>query len=103
MENQPINDLAKPDYYTSVGKKVWDFFMGFFGALAVFFGALYLASSVFSGSLLYYLILTLVAIIAVAWFFHVGRRFVSIGITSTVLIPLLIFGGCLLMLSGGRF
>jgi hypothetical protein len=103
--------FKKLDYYTSSGKKVGDFFIGFLGIWAinfVFGSLLSLSSSFFSeiyssfsffGISAWFIGLA-VDIVLVILAFKYGRRFIAIGILATFLIPLLILGACFLVFLG---
>ena len=92
------------DYYVSTGKKVGDFFWGFFCSLAVAVlltvigatgtGSKFAAMGLLGG------LGWLVGVIA---FFGTGRRFIAIGMLCALLVPLLAVGACFLALSGARW
>lgn len=101
------------DYYITHGRKIGDFFIGFVGfyicilvlspLLSIIIIPIFLLSS-FLGSYfsifiigLLYLLIPLIGII-VANKYH--RRYISIGIISAIIIPLLLFGACLVVLGG---
>ena len=108
-------DVAQPpplrtDYYTSTGRKVADWFLGFVGfylLAAIFFIVL--------GQPFYMMGFDVVGHFLGAGFFfavimlcihaaRVGRRFIMLGMVGSILIvgllPLLAFGACVLMFAG---
>lgn len=111
MENQSQN---KTDYYTSAGRKVGDFCIGFFGVwvlsyilsiiLTLLFYFLSLSNSgtgfAFSSMIVIAVIALLVAIIGIIVAFKKGRRYIGIGIIVSAIIPLLLLGACWLILAG---
>lgn len=84
---------TQSDYYTSKGKKWADFAIGFFG-FALLAWLLWSAMSGISSDLAGYAIpIGAVAMIAlIIIFFRRGRRFISIGILSTLLTPFVYLG-----------
>jgi len=106
--------VEKEDYYTSTGRKVGDFCIGFFGtgiALQIISGVFFLFVTFIFGNnpdqSLIYLTLLLSIIILLALYilgiviaFKKGRRFIGIGIISTILVPLLLFGACIILFAG---
>ncbi len=100
-----MNYESRTDYYTTPGKKVGDFLMGFFGFLALSFVGSILGSIISSFgsngfiSSIFGIFLLFVALGLCIFFFKIKRRFIAIGIISITLIPVLLFGSCLLLLS----
>jgi len=95
----------KNDYYTTTSRKVLDFIVGFFGIITVgiawsFFGNLLSMIPGFGvfGSV-YMLLIPLFSIAAVVASFVLKRRYIAIGMISAMLIPLLVFGACIIALS----
>jgi len=94
------------DYYTTTGKKVGDFGKGFFLNIGIGIVASLLVS--------YLSIITSISIIGtiisilffvmdvflIIRFFKENRRYIAIGMLSSLIIPLLLFGACTLLLSG---
>lgn len=98
----------KPDYYISTGRKVTDFLMGFFGAilLSVVYTTFIstFAYSLFSSATSAWanLIISIVVMVLLSvLFFKIGRRFIAVGIIAISLLPILIFGSCLLLFGQG--
>jgi hypothetical protein len=90
-------------YYTNAGRKVIDCVVGFFAPTALYMLLLPLnmlaaISAVFS--IVWLLLLFVAYILAIVLCFVYGRRFFAIGLLVALLIPLLLFGACLLLLSG---
>jgi hypothetical protein len=97
------NNFQKPDYYTTTGKKVGDFILGFFGIIILnfIFGAVLYPLFSLANSGWANLFISIVALVLFSvLFFKIGRRFIAVGIISMALIPILIFGSCLLLLGG---
>lgn len=94
------NNPQEADYYTTTGKKVGDFILGFFGIviLNLIFGTALSFANLGWANLL---ISIVVFVFLLVLFFKIGRRFIAIGIISIALIPILIFGSCLLLLGAG--
>lgn len=96
-ENTP-----KSGYYKTAKRKVLDFLLGFLIILVLAILYVYVSSLN-----LYSVELLLVAIGALLFlsvlFFRIGRKFVVLGMALTLLLPLLIFGGCFFILTQGRF
>lgn len=103
QEEQIIyNNPQEADYYTTTGKKVGDFILGFFGIIilnSIFATVLSFASLGWTSLL----IPIVVFAFSLVLFFKIGRRFIAIGIISIALIPILLFGSCLLLLGAGGF
>jgi hypothetical protein len=100
---------AKDDYYKS-GKhrKVTDFMIGFFGAMTLWFLSPLIAwlfpvinISFISFVMSFIYVLSFVAFFLIAIYFsRKGRRFITIGMVSILIVPLLFLGsGCILLLS----
>ena len=104
-----MNENQQADFYANnPGKAVSDFCLGFFGiwiVLFVFNFAIGLLSNVFSifyggffvFSILIYMVLGVSAVVVAR---STGRRYIGIGILSSFLIPVLIFGACMVVLGG---
>ena len=100
----------KTDFYiNNPGKAVGDFCLGFFGIWVVDTIVWFLLAGVFStlnagilGNFFVsiFIILILPFIIFPIIFFNIGRRYVAIGILSSLVLPLIIFGACLIIISG---
>lgn len=88
---------AKPPYYTSGGRKLVDFLIGFFGVTLVIVAV---ASALAAISPPGGLLLGVIAdILCIVFAFAGGRRFVAIGMLCAWLVPLLAFGACLVIVS----
>jgi len=98
------------DYYgDNTGRKVGDFCMGFFGPLILFQllqTPLLIFSSIFSSGMytMFSSILIFVLALFLGIFFFIKfkktRRYISMGIISSVVIPLILFGACWVLFSG---
>ena len=104
--NQPV----KRDYYKDKpGKAILDFCIGFFGVWIigivlpwlVFLFASLLSSPEYLpvGFFIPALIVFLASLFGIVYFFRIGRRYIAIGIISSALLPLLIFGACLVIIA----
>lgn len=103
------------DYYSNrPGKAVLDFCLGFFGIwiigylgnmiLMFIYRLFFLASNninsilssglVLGSSLIFWILLAIAAIVVSK---NKGRRYIGIGIISSVIVPLLFFGACLIL------
>ena len=98
--------LVKGDYYAGdAGKKVLDFCLGFFApgiaemvlAVPLVFLSLMLNFEAFG---LFFHILILILAIFFFIKFRKTRRYISIGLLCSVLIPLLLFGACMIIFVG---
>jgi hypothetical protein len=91
---------SKPSYYKNTRQKVGDFLLGFFGIIFLnfIFGIIFYPLSVFSnfGWQSVFISITIL-VLAVVIPFKIGRRFIALGVVSVALVPVLIFGSCLLM------
>lgn len=104
------DNLRKPNYYTTTGKKVGDFALGFLGTgfvasfVSTFISSLLFFPATLKNSLFSSTIPILISIAVILSLiilsFKVGRKFIAIGIISLLLIPLLILGSCSLLLFG---
>ena len=109
------NGTRKQDvYYTNNGRKVGDFCLGFFGIWIVIILITVISSwiiSSFSGySQIYNLFAAfsiygllfdiLLIILGITISFRKGRRYIGIGILASALVPLLVFGACLIIIMG---
>jgi hypothetical protein len=93
----------RQDYYSAGGRKVADFFLGFGGTvlLGVIAGVVAAASP---NTGIVSAIANLILLVAgVVYFFRRGRRFIAIGIISTLTIPLLALGACAIIFVGSSF
>jgi hypothetical protein len=121
FQNNNQQPTQKANYYQNdSNKKIIDFFIGFFGTMAfwiisaIVFSLINLfvntiidsdiidfisAMLIFIMTFIQFLPL-LFTIIGIVYFFKKGRRFIAIGILSTIILPLLLFGACIIMLTG---
>lgn len=96
----------RDDFHASVGRKIGDFCLGFFGA--------YLALAVIQLPIAFLIgawevpdqawlalpaVMLIVAIAAIVHFFRHGRRYIAIGIIVSVALPLLAVGACFAILA----
>tara|TARA_Y100000310_G_C20235723_1_gene602309 strand:- start:49 stop:354 length:306 start_codon:yes stop_codon:yes gene_type:complete len=95
------------DYYINTKRKVWDFIIGFFGIwiISTIIGFLFVGiESVVRGSGMFltlgWILVAILAIVAIVLGFTKGRRYISIGIISSIVLPLLIFGACWIVIIG---
>ncbi|MDD5031657.1 MAG: hypothetical protein PHR36_01270 [Patescibacteria group bacterium] len=97
------NNFQKPNYYTTTGKKVGDFILGFFGIIilnSILWVVLYPLLSSRNWGFVNLFIYLIILILLMVLFFKIDRRFIAIGIISVALIPILVFGSCLFLLGG---
>lgn len=85
------NDLNMDSYYDNHSKG-FDFFLGFIGPIVAVF---LLGGYVFASNLGLFIPLV-VAILLLVVSKIIGRRYIAIGVISLILIPLLLWGSCLL-------
>jgi len=104
-------DEQKEDYYgDDSSKKVGDFLLGFFGIWIVTYILFIIVASLSSVSIIasilytpFSLILYIVLIVATLMIASsAGRRYIAIGFFASFLVPLLVFGACLILFSGFR-
>lgn len=101
----------REDYYETTGQKTKDFLLGFFGIWlmgAILTGIFYLIFLAFPNSIisfglssLFSLIELILAIGGIIYFRRIGRRYIAIGIITSIVLPILIFGACLAVLFAG--
>ncbi len=100
--------MVSPDYYTTTGRKVGDFLIGFFGVwvlAAIFTWIITLTIGLMTGgvstflSVLLYIIPLVILISGVSISFKKNRRYIGIGAIATILITLLVFGACVAIFS----
>ncbi len=98
--DENIEGNKEPSYYDTKGKKVSDTFIGFFGGLFAYLVIGGIFSTIrYSGISIAVILLSVVAyIVAVIGFITRGRKFIAIGLILLVVIPLIVFGGCLLVM-----
>lgn len=105
QEEEIIYNYPQKDYYyTTTGKRVGDFMLGFFGYIIInlilVFVFLPLLAGFYWGYSFFPIVINALLLVL---FFKIGRRFIAIGIISVILISILIFGSCVLTLSQYRF
>jgi hypothetical protein len=89
------------EYYTTYGRKVLDVVIGFFlpVIVSILFALLSIATSFFPAPVSILWLVSVVAyIVLIPISFIYGRRYLGIGLLMALIIPLLIFGACLLFL-----
>lgn len=96
-EKNAFENVSKDDHYTKTSQKVGDFFLGFLGSLILPFAYSLMS---FIPIWVYFFVSVAILVASCVLFFKIGRRFIAVGIISMGLIPALIFGSCLLLLSG---
>lgn len=106
MENnnnteQVVANISKDGYYTSRSLKFVDFIVGFIGTIIVIY--LFLVSSSFNSPISLVVVAIILVVILPAIFFKIGRKFIAIGMFSVGIAGLILFGSCILMLSGLNF
>jgi hypothetical protein len=98
MENQSReNDYEKVEpFYAKRSNRVSDIGLG--GFMGLIFAIL---PFIFSSMLFSWIIIALY-LLAILFFFLKSRYYISIGMLAIVAIPLLIFGGCTILIGGIR-
>jgi hypothetical protein len=94
LQNQPSNN-SKINYYDDRSKRSIDIFLGLgLGLLIYIFGMF--------GILGKHGIWVTIAvyILSILFFFYKKRHYISIGLFMMVAVPVVIFGGCLLLFGG---
>ena len=88
--NIPYSSPRKSDYYTTTGKKIGDFLLGFFGII-ILYSIFWAVSSLYpSFGLLADLFIWIIWIVVLILFFKTDRRFIAKGIISGELIRILV-------------
>ena len=88
-------------YANNPGAKLGDFLLGFFGNIALIW--IVSMSGFLSSSPIFIVILFIALMYLAALFSNKGRGFITIGMVSVILVPILAFGACILAFSGGHF
>ena len=104
-QKQETKALEQPGYYTTTRSKVTDFLLGFFGfPMLLSFGGLMLIG-VRNPNLGTYALVgaALVTLAVSSYAVQKGRKYIAIGVVSSVILPFLVLGSCLLVISGGQF
>ena len=95
--------IKSQDYYNTDGKRTVDFFLGVIGTYIFLFFWIFLINLIsimirlntFSSIIIGYII-PIIILIVTASFMKRNRRFISIGIISSLILPPLLFGACTL-------
>lgn len=95
-ESEEMNKQSQPDYYQDKHNRKKDTFLGIFSGITYIVFFFLLAGSLRANAWLGFLGL-IIYIIAVSISFFNKRRYIGIGLISVVVIPLVIFGGCMLL------
>ncbi|HBG60929.1 MAG: hypothetical protein A2Y03_10695 [Omnitrophica WOR_2 bacterium GWF2_38_59] len=94
------------DYYTTTGKKVGDFLMGFFGVwvisgllsfiIAIINSFIFMNNYTIQGWIagISFVITIILYIVAIVLAFHFKRHYIAIGTISSFVVPLLVVGAC---------
>jgi heme/copper-type cytochrome/quinol oxidase subunit 4 len=100
------NQSKKDEYYTSDGRRIGDFFIGFVGSIVLvliaYIFTTFNRSFVSFGALSLFAPLALLILASVVSGIQ-GRRYIAIGIVSAIIIPLLFFGACWIVIIGTGF
>lgn len=96
---EPSNNVPNKDTAYTSGKKAADVGLGIVGGIAYSVLCTYLLSAI-NGSFGWSVLAVTIYLMAVAFFFVVKRHYLAIGLLAIVAIPLLIFGGCMLLIGG---
>ena len=94
----------QPGYYKTTGRKVTDFLLGFLGyPVLISWGGLMLSRLRYPNLGSY--ALAAAALLALGFCFYavqMGRKYIAIGIVSSIIIPLLFIGGCMMVMYGEK-
>ena len=102
QENKSVP--AEPGYYKDTGSKVTDFLIGFLGypiaalLIQLALGARFPGMRANSTDWIASVISLGLMIFCVVYSFKRGRKFIGIGILSLTIVPLIAFGGCMLVI-----
>jgi hypothetical protein len=91
------NNQQPEDYYNDKNKKYSDTGLGCVSGIlfaAIMFG---IAVTSYRSATVIIILATIAAIIAILLSFIKGRRFIGIGLLLSIVLPLVIFGGCILI------
>lgn len=105
QKQETKNEPASPGYYKDTRSKVTDFLLGFFGyPVLLSFGGM-MISGVRDPNLGTYALVgaALLTLGVCSYAVQKGRKYIAIGAVSSVILPLLVLGSCLLVISGGQF
>ena len=103
-QKQAASAPEQTGYYKTTGSKVTDFLLGFFGFPVLLSWGGMMLSRLRDPNLGSYA-LTGAALLALGFCFYAvqkGRKYIAIGIVSSIIIPLLVVGGCMMVIYGGR-
>jgi len=97
VEDLLSKDVSKENiYYKNWLYKLGDFVIGILFGLFIYF-LLANFGLIFTSNTYVIPVVVLLTMVLVTFLFKIGRRFIAVGIVSTVLIPpLLLFGSCFL-------
>lgn len=103
-QKQAASAPEQPCYYKTTRSKVTDFLLGFFGFPVLLSWGGMMLSRVRDPNLGDYSMAGAALLALGSCFYAVqkGRKYIAIGIVSSIIIPLLIVGSCLLVLYGGK-
>lgn len=108
-KQKSVTTNSNEDIYTTTGKKVAHFFIGFLGItflISIIVGLLSsLIAQIFNlddlAIIWYMLSFTLILFITTPiYFFKKNYRYIAIGILSSLIIPLIFAGACFIMFAG---
>ena len=95
-ENLEGNKLQS--YYDSKGKKIGDTLIGFFGGLFAYMIIAGIVNATDSMGTLVIVLSIIAYFVAVIMFSVKGRKFITVGLVLLAVIPLIVLGGCLLVM-----
>jgi uncharacterized membrane protein YjdF len=98
MENQePEKDKAN-SYYSDRSRRTHDLIGGIFGGIVytIIAFSILVNTRNYEFMLAFFIIIYLVAIAAL---FTLKRHYIAIGLISIIILPLLIFGGCMMLIN----
>ena len=89
----------RTDYYTTKGKKIRDFLIGFIGIILILLISTFLSSAIlYAGLIIFFFFLGIIVFLLILLSIK-GRRFIVIGAVSFAIIPLIGLGSCLLIIN----
>ena len=101
-QKQVTKPEPRKSYYTATDRKVLDFFAGLAGCPLLLWAGVKLSGLQGSTGNTGVAVAILLVLGFLMFFLYRGRKYVAIGMLSAVLLPLIVVGGCMLVIYGGR-
>jgi len=110
-QNTPVPSSKTDYYWNAEGRRIADFCLGLFGSYILVVAMFIFSTGLFSVMefsiafvQLMEILMTIIPLIfliaMIVLSFSKGRRYIGIGIISSVVLPLLLFGACLIVIGG---